>query len=169
MTVALNFFRSLILNTDLSHFLSKVLILLLRCLLPILPLMAWIVFCKKKYLTEYRSVLSKMRVHVEAISRGPIQHYFETLFQQDKTLYESIDGHCSKCGNCCLNRSCVFLESIGDDQFSCGIYHSRFRRFSNCGSFPINGHDIVRYQCPTYKVIRLESIPKFAVESSSSS
>ena len=131
--------------------------------------MAWLVFCKKKYLTEYRSVLSKMRVHVEAISRGPIQHYFETLFQQDKTLYESIDGHCSKCGNCCLNRSCVFLESIGDDQFSCGIYHSRLRRFSNCGSFPINGHDIGRYQCPTYKVIRLESTSKFTVESSSSS
>lgn len=51
-----------------------------------------------------------------------------------------------------MDRRCLFLEPIGDEKFNCGIYDSVWRRFSNCGSFPINRNDIERYDCPSYFV-----------------
>jgi hypothetical protein len=66
---------------------------------------------------------------------------------------ENIEGECIQCGNCCMNHQCMFLESAGPSRFQCGIYHSPLRRASNCGSFPLHGYDIARYQCPSYVVV----------------
>ena len=57
---------------------------------------------------------------------------------------------CVQCGNCCVDRRCVFHEAIDNDKFQCGIFHSPFRKLSNCGSFPLNQWDIDRYACPNY-------------------
>ena len=68
--------------------------------------------------------------------------------RQDKVPAE-IAGSCVQCGNCCMNKRCVFLEPIDNDRYQCGIYHSPLRRWSNCGSFPLHAHDIARYACPS--------------------
>ena len=129
------------------------LVFIFKCLMPLLPVVIALLFWKKEYLFNYKNTLAKMKVHVSAISQGPIQHYFENILRFSKDVSEPIQGYCSQCGNCCLNRQCVFLEQSGADKYLCGIYSSPLRKFSNCSSFPINGNDIERYQCPTFQVI----------------
>lgn len=133
--------------------LARALVFIFKCLLPVLPAVAGLLFWKKQYLLNYRRTLDKMKIHLNAISNGPVQHYFEDILRFNPEVSEPVQGHCSQCGNCCLNRQCVFLEQSGTDTYICGIYSSPLRRFSNCSSFPINGHDIERYQCPTYRVV----------------
>ena len=133
--------------------LALALVFIFECLLPVLPAVAGLLFWKKQYLLNYRRTLDKMKIHLNAISNGPVQHYFEDILRFNPEVCEPVQGHCSQCGNCCLNRQCVFLEQSGTDTYICGIYSSPLRRFSNCSSFPINGHDIERYQCPTYRVV----------------
>jgi hypothetical protein len=133
--------------------LALALVFIFKCLMPVLPVAMALLFWKKEYLFNYKQTLDKLKIHLSAISQGPMQHYFEDILRFNTDICELIQGHCSQCGNCCLNRQCVFLEQSGDDQFICGIYSSPLRQFSNCGSFPINGHDIERYKCPTYKVM----------------
>lgn len=125
---------------------------------PSLPLVAALLFWKKDYVLNYQQALKKIKIHVRAISEGPLQHYFQNILFFNDKVSESIAGHCSQCGNCCLNRQCFFLEQSEPDKYICGIYNSPLRRFSNCSSFPINSHDIKRYQCPTYSVVRLHSV-----------
>ena len=134
--------------------LARTLVFIFKCLLPVSPAVASLLFWKKQYLLNYRQTLDKMKIHLNAISSGPVQHYFQDILRFNPKVCEPVQGHCSQCGNCCLNRQCVFLEPSGNDTYICGIYSSPLRRFSNCGSFPINGHDIERYQCPTYRVVR---------------
>jgi hypothetical protein len=91
-----------------------------------------------------------MLVHIAALRRGPAIHFFRDVLGQVSNIPDEIQGECVQCGNCCMNHQCAFLEKIADEKFQCGIYHSPFRQFSNCGSFPLNGHDIERYACPSY-------------------
>jgi hypothetical protein len=125
--------------------------------LPLMPLLASLVFFRKKYLLQYITTIKKLVVHIEALREGPVSHYFGDVMGNVSAVPADIHGHCAQCGNCCLDRRCVFLEKKGDAEYQCGIYHSPFRRFSNCGSFPLNQHDIERYECPSYFVP--ESVP----------
>lgn len=137
---------------------ASVVTCILQCISPALPLLAAVLFWKKDYLLNYQQALKKIKIHVRAISDGPLQHYFQDILIFNDKMREPITGHCSQCGNCCLNRQCFFLEQFETDKYICGIYKSPLRRFSNCSSFPINSNDIERYQCPTYSVIRLHSV-----------
>ncbi len=132
----------------------------LACLylsLPLMPLLASLVFLRKKYLFEYVRTVKKLLVHIQALREGPASHYFSDVMGNVSAVPVEIQGHCVQCGNCCMERRCVFLEQSSETQYQCGIYHSPFRRFSNCGSFPLNQYDIERYACPSYFVA--ESVP----------
>jgi hypothetical protein len=122
----------------------------LYLLLPLMPLMASLLFWRGTYLLQYRRTLGKMLIHIAAMKEGPAQHYFHDVMGRSSSVPQEIHGECVQCGNCCMERRCVFLEAVGDDKYQCGIYHSPFRRLSNCGSFPLNQHDIDRYACPSY-------------------
>jgi hypothetical protein len=93
------------------------------------------------------------------LREGPAQHYFEDVMGRASAVPAEIAGSCVQCGNCCMDKRCVFLEPIDDGRYQCGIYHSPFRRLSNCGSFPLNAHDISRYACPSYHVVHLVRKP----------
>ncbi len=125
--------------------------------LPVMPLLASLVFLRKKYLLQYRSTARKLAIHIGALREGPVNHYFGDVMGNVSAVPVEIQGHCTKCGNCCMDRRCMFLEQTDENEYQCGIYHSPFRRFSNCGSFPLNKHDIERYACPSYFVV--ESVP----------
>jgi hypothetical protein len=120
--------------------------------LPVMPLLASLVFLRSKYLLEYPRTIEKLVVHIRALRQGPVRHFFGDVLGTVSAVPADIQGHCVKCGNCCLDRRCVFLEQTTENEYECGIYHSPFRRFSNCGSFPLNQHDIERYACPSYFV-----------------
>jgi hypothetical protein len=132
-----------------AHFATAVLYLLL----PVLPLLASILFMRWSFVRRYVQTLRKMRVHLAAMRRGPLQHYFSDVVGRAPQVPEEIHGSCVQCGNCCMERQCTFLEPLAGGKYQCGIYHSYWRRFSNCGSYPLSQRDIDRYACPSYYAV----------------
>lgn len=125
----------------------------LYLLLPLMPVLATILFVRWEFVRSYAQSLRKARVHFAAISQGPLQHYFSDVVGRAKQIPDDIHGSCVQCGNCCMERRCAFIEPVADNKYQCGIYHSFWRRFSNCSSFPLNQHDIERYACPSYYAV----------------
>ena len=135
----------------LTHFL--IVGLLLIC--PLLPLLAALAFWRIHFLSDYLQTLKKIAIHIKAMSEGPAIHFFADVMGRVNQVPQEMGGSCVQCGNCCMNKRCMFLQAIDDGRFQCGIYHSPLRRFSNCGSFPLNAYDIERYECPSYFVIQV--------------
>jgi len=140
------------LRNVLAASLAKVYLASVYIFFPLMPLLASVVFWRIKYVAQYRKTLVGFQRHLKAIKAGPVDHYFHDVMGKKSAVPQEIRGECTQCGNCCLDRQCVFLEEIGQEKYQCGIYHSPFRRLSNCGSFPLNQWDIDRYQCPGYTV-----------------
>jgi hypothetical protein len=138
----------------LVHILALTFIGCLYLLLPLLPLLASVAYLRSKYVVQYWRTLKKMLIHIQALSEGPVHHYLRDVAGRQTSIPAEIRGDCTQCGNCCLDKRCVFLEKTADDKYLCGIYHSPLRRFSNCGSFPLSAHDIERYACPGYEVVQ---------------
>ena len=136
----------------LARFAGAIYIGAMYLFLPVMPLLASLVFWRKKYLTRYSHTLRKTLVHIAAMRSGPAVHYFQDVMGQVSQVPETMEGECVQCGNCCMNHQCMFLEKVDEKRYICGIYHSPFRSWSNCGSFPLNRHDIERYACPSYFV-----------------
>lgn len=126
----------------------------LYILLPVLPLVASVIFVKKKYAVEYITTIKKLVVHLEALREGSVSYYIANLFNVVVESPAEIGGSCVRCGECCMNKRCVFLEQVGEKEYQCGVYHSALRKFSNCGSYPVSQRDIDRYACPSYYVIK---------------
>lgn len=131
---------------------AKALISCAYASIPFAPGLASLVFWRRRYLLDYRGTMRKARRHIRAMDSGPALHYFQDVAGRVQHVPEHIEGECVQCGNCCMNHECMFLEPAGPGKFQCGVYHSPLRRMSNCGSFPLHGHDIARYQCPSYFV-----------------
>ncbi len=121
-------------------------------LLPVQPILLTVVFFKPKFILNYWITISKLLIYIDALKEGPLDHYFTDVVGLENEVPAHIEGSCIKCGNCCLNKRCVFLEQTSDTEFECGIYTSAFRKFSNCNSFPLNAQDIARYDCPSYYI-----------------
>lgn len=136
----------------LARWATKALIVCAYTSVPVAPALASLVFWRKSYLRDYRGTMRNARRHIKAMEAGPALHYFQDVAGRAPRVPEHIEGECVQCGNCCMDHQCMFLEPVGSQQFQCGIYHSPLRRLSNCGSFPLHGHDIARYQCPSYYV-----------------
>ncbi len=129
----------------------------LSALVPVMPALASLVFWQRRYIANYADTVRRLRVHIEALSEGPVHHYFNDVAGRASAVPVEVKGHCVQCGNCCMERRCMFLQQVSADTYQCGIYHSPFRRLSNCGSFPLNQRDIERYACPSYYVV--EALP----------
>jgi hypothetical protein len=124
-------------------------------LLPLMPLLAALLFARWRFARHYFQTFRKMHVHLKALAQGPVEHYFRDVLGRVRQIPSEIHGSCVQCGNCCMNRQCAFLEPVATDRYQCGIYHSPWRRLSNCGSFPLSQHDIERYACPSYFAVPL--------------
>lgn len=140
-------------NKYLASVLTGFLVFSVLLLFPLLPLVAALAFWQKHFLLNYFQTLKKIWHHLQAMCEGPAIHYFADVMGRASQVPEVMGGSCVQCGNCCMNKRCMFLQPIEDGKFQCGIYSSPLRRFSNCGSFPLNAYDIERYECPSYFVI----------------
>jgi len=143
------------LNKLIASVLTYLLIFSLLLLFPLLPLLAALVFWRMHFLFDYQQTLKRILVHMKAMSEGPAIHYFADVMGCVTQVPQAMGGSCVQCGNCCMNKRCIFLQPLNDGRFQCGIYDSPLRRFSNCGSFPLNAYDIERYECPSYFVIQV--------------
>jgi hypothetical protein len=149
-SILLNTYGDIELRKFVAPAVAQVYLATLWLFLPFMPLFASILFGRLKYLRDYKGTLKKLRVHIAALSEGPAQHYFHDVMGRGSDVPQEVHGHCVQCGNCCMDRRCVFLETADEVTYQCGIYHSPFRKLSNCGSFPLNQWDIERYACPSY-------------------
>ena len=136
----------------LKRWVAKLLGLVAWMFIPVSPVFLFLLFWKKTFLLDYAHTVKKMRIHVDAISNGPLEHYFADVFLRKKNIPVQIEGTCVQCGNCCLEKKCMFLEPLPENKFQCGIYSSVWRRFSNCNSYPLHADDIARYNCPSFTV-----------------
>ena len=146
----------------LAPWLASAYLALLTLMLPLSPLLASLMFGRLKFLRDYWGFVGRMRVHIAALREGPARHYFEDVMGRQSEVPAEIAGSCVQCGNCCMDKRCVFLEAIDKDRYQCGIYHSPLRRWSNCGSFPLHAHDIARYACPSYHVVKVVKVVRAA-------
>ena len=113
-------------------------------LLPLSPLM-----CSLARSAQCVKALRRTRV----ISRN-LQRKSSASGQQT----ESIQGSCTHCGLCCVDRSCVFLEWNDGVTSQCSIYDNWFWRLTSCGSYPIDGQSISVYGCPSFKAIPIKVV-----------
>lgn len=142
-------------NRLIAGALTYLLFFSLLLFFPLLPLLAALAFWRIRFLRDYPQTLKKIWRHLQAMREGPAIHYFSDVMGRISQVPQAMGGSCVQCGNCCMNKRCMFLQPIEDGRFQCGIYHSPLRRFSNCGSFPLNAYDIERYDCPSYFVIQV--------------
>lgn len=126
-------------------------------LLPLSPLMCTLLSGRMSYLLQYRSSLNRSAQCLRAIKRTRvISRNLQRKSSASKNQTETIQGSCTHCGLCCVDRSCVFLEWSEGMISHCSIYDNWFWRLTSCGSYPIDGLSISVYGCPSFKAIPIK-------------
>lgn len=128
-------------------------------LLPLSPWACAILSGRLQYVRQYRATVAKSARCVEALKRmRVISRNLDRRFSAGAAAPESIEGSCSHCGACCIDRSCVFLTWKFDGSSHCSIYNNWFWKMTSCGSYPIDGASIAVYGCPTFKAIPIKVV-----------
>ena len=124
--------------------------------LPLWPPMLTIMTGQMKHTRRYFRTIRKGFTHLHAlIKMRSVHRYFSGEGNKPvQQAAEKIGGLCIRCGQCCLERRCMFLEKQSDTEYLCGIYGTWLREHTHCGAYPINQTDIDLYKCPTYFVIK---------------
>lgn len=95
----------------------------------VMPIFFAIIFIKPQFVFNYKETLRKLRIHHTALSQGPVKRYVETFFKARINQTTHISGECTQCGNCCLNKQCVFWNPLKTISFNAA---STIRLFENC-------------------------------------
>lgn len=125
-------------------------------LLPLSPLLLSLLTGKGRFVRNYYRTITRLLITLDAMrERRSVERYVQSLLLVSRApqAKKKIGGFCSHCGNCCLDRRCLFLEKGKENQYFCGIFGTTLRRLTSCGAYPINQEDIDLYACPTYYVI----------------
>ncbi len=120
-------------------------------LLPLWPLMAGALARDWRYVARYpHSVLAAIS-HMRAGHRthALARHLVRTI-APSRTAKPV--GSCTHCGNCCLQKSCIFVEFDPAGRSSCRIYGSHLWKFLACGEYPVDAQDVELYACPSFSV-----------------
>ena len=143
--------------------------------LPLAPVVCALIAADHRYLLRYASTLRQcaqmlremLRVHV--ISRVLLRRMSQSLSQRlsvftlesklaESKREEKIEGECTHCGKCCINKSCVYLQVDEGGASRCGIYNNWFWKRLTCGEYPISGEEIGIYECPSFRAIPVKVI-----------
>ncbi len=135
--------------------------------LPMAPLLMAALSGRLADAIEYRRSLRLAFRHLTEMQRsGSASRYirWRASGRQPSRLEpdERIEGACTHCGQCCTNKSCVFVQFDALGHSSCRIYDTAFWRWLSCGTYPVSREDIEVYRCPSFKVIRIQPAPRDA-------
>ena len=124
--------------------------------LPVWPLVATVVARDSSYVRHYLSTVIRMTAHIRATWRGRAvsRMVAQRLTPPALRVPERISGHCTHCGNCCLDRSCVFLTFDEQGRSRCRIYGGTVWNRLTCGQYPVDGTEIALYRCPSFTALR---------------
>ena len=124
-------------------------------LLPFVPFAASAVARDWSYGRRYAATLARSPGHFRAILRDRAISRFlmQRLADARPAPKERIVGACTHCGNCCLSRSCLFLDFDEAGRSSCRIYGTSFWNRLSCSLYPANRRDIELYRCPSFSTV----------------
>ena len=138
---------------------------LMFVLLPIGPFVVSAIARDPSYARRYKTTVIRGAAHARGMLRDrAISRYL--LRRRRNTAVapkDRIVGACTHCGNCCLNRSCLFLEFDASGRSSCRIYGSRFWGLLNCSRYPESRNDIELYRCASFTVLPAPDTPRHRV------
>lgn len=137
--------------------LSTIIIIGLILFLPIIPILVYVLTQNSIHLRRYHQSMFLSIKHIFALIRNKSIIFFLKRKLKSDTQKYKIGGYCNNCGNCCLDKVCIFLEKK-NNKYLCAIYDSPFRKAFNCFNYPMNKNEINFYQCPTYFVINERKI-----------
>lgn len=128
-------------------------------LTPLSPLACTILSGRVRYLLQYRSTVVRSARYVKALYRTRvISRNFQRVLNHSVAFPETIDGDCTHCGLCCVDKSCVFLEWSNEGTSHCAIYNNWFWKLTSCGSYPIDRESIAVYGCQSFKSIPIKIV-----------
>lgn len=124
-------------------------------LLPLLPLVAAVVASDRMFLQDYPAAMARIARHIRATWRGrAISRMLEHRLTPPRLRkHHDVVGACTHCGNCCLDRACVFLSFDEQGRSHCQIYGGRLWRRLSCGDYPIDASEIELYRCPSFSAV----------------
>jgi hypothetical protein len=133
-------------------------------LVPLGPFVAGAIARDASYVRRYRATLIRSVGHARAMLRDrAISRYLLRPRRAAAARRERIVGACTHCGNCCLNRSCLFLEFDAAGRSRCRIYGSRFWSVLNCSRYPESRNDIELYRCTSFTAVTGAGAPRHRV------
>jgi hypothetical protein len=132
----------------------------LTALLPMAPLTCALLSGRWHYLKQYRVTVVRSARYVRALAQARVISRNLQRKLAPHAGAESIEGSCTHCGRCCVNRSCVFLGWRDDGGSYCTIYNNWFWKLTSCGSYPVDGQSIATYSCPSFKAVPIKVVPR---------
>jgi len=120
-------------------------------LLPLWPFIAGALARDWRYVTRYAQSILVVIAHIRASYRthALARHLVRNLVPRGAARPV---GSCTHCGNCCLEKSCIFVEFDPAGHSSCRIYGTRLWKLLACGEYPVDAQDIELYACPSFSV-----------------
>ncbi len=137
---------------------------LMALLLPAAPVACAALSGRVSFLRRYGGTVKRSAKSICALWRADvIARNLERLLGQlmfQGPVSSSVQGDCTHCGQCCLDRSCVFLEWTEAGKSSCSIHSNWFWKLTSCGTYPIDAQSIAIYECPSFKAIPIRVVRK---------
>jgi hypothetical protein len=162
-----------------SRIIDIVVLSVMWLFLPLAPLVCGLIAWEKQYALRYVSTLRQCAqmlremMRAQVISRVLVRRASQRLPQRlsqhlgvfavenksaENKREERIEGECTHCGKCCINKSCVYLQVGENGESRCGIYNNWFWKQLTCGEYPISGEEIAIYDCPSFQAIPVKVI-----------
>jgi hypothetical protein len=135
--------------------------------LPLAPMVCALIAWDKRYALRYMSTLTQCAhmlremMRAQVISRVLVRRMLQRVsvfVASENRREERIEGECTHCGKCCINKSCVYLQVSESGESRCGIYNNWFWKRLTCGEYPISGEEIGIYDCPSFQAIPVKVI-----------
>jgi hypothetical protein len=133
--------------------------------LPIGPFIVSAIARDPSYTRRYKTTVIRGAVHARGMlrDRAISRYLLRRRRNAGVAQKERIVGACTHCGNCCLNRSCLFLEFDDGGRSRCRIYGSRFWGLLNCSRYPESRNDIELYRCASFTAMPASEGPRHRV------
>lgn len=76
-------------------------------------------------------------------------NFFMTPSQQAERI-KLRRGACTRCGKCCNQLGCIFLDKDEQDNMICSVYGTTFWYYGTCGRYPLSQKDVDDHACPGF-------------------
>jgi hypothetical protein len=131
--------------------------------LPISPLTSWIISGNFAYMRDYVGTIRRSARMLAAIWDSRVMARNFTRMLEGGPARHRIEGSCTHCGQCCIDKTCVFLDMSpgpnGEARSACSIYGNWFfRTWLTCDEYPINAEDIEVYACPSFRAVPVQGL-----------